>query len=447
MFKKILIANRGEIAIRVIRACQELGIKTVAIYSEADRDSLHVQIADEAVCVGSPLASQSYLNIPNIISAALITNAEAIHPGYGFLAESARFAEICEEHGLVFIGPSKETIEKLGDKSGAKRIMKEAGVPLIPGSNGLIEDEKQALKISKEIGFPILIKATAGGGGKGMRVAYYPEDLIQNLRVAKMEAEKAFGNPGVYIEKYIEEPRHVEIQILGDKYGNIISLGERDCSIQRRHQKLIEESPSPVVDQRLREAMSRAAIKGAHKVGYVGPGTFEFLLDKNGHFYFMEVNTRIQVEHTVSEMATGIDLVKWQILISEGEKINFKDVSIRGHTIECRINAEDPFNDFAPSSGKIVKFIPPGGPFVRVDTHLYEGYTIPPFYDSLLAKVIVWGKDRGEAIERMKRALREFIIVGVKTTIPLHLKILENSFFVKGQFSTDFLQRRILIEE
>ncbi|MGB9857070.1 MAG: acetyl-CoA carboxylase biotin carboxylase subunit [Dictyoglomaceae bacterium] len=447
MFKKILIANRGEIAVRVIRACQELGIKTVAVYSEADKDSLHVQMADEAICIGPPPSSQSYLNIPNIISAALITNAEAIHPGYGFLAESARFAEICEEHGLVFIGPSKETIEKLGDKARAKKIMKEAGVPLIPGSNGLVEDEKQALKIAKEIGFPVLIKATAGGGGKGMRIAHHPEDLIQNLRLAKMEAEKAFGNPGVYIEKYIEEPRHVEIQILGDKHGNIISLGERDCSIQRRHQKLIEESPSPAVDQKLREAMSKAAIKGAYRVGYVGPGTFEFLLDKNGHFYFMEVNTRIQVEHTVTEMATGIDLVKWQILIAAGEKINFKDVSIKGHTIECRINAEDPFDDFSPSTGKITKFIPPGGPFVRVDTHLYEGYTIPPFYDSLLAKVIVWGRDREEAIERMKRALKEFVIVGVKTTIPLYLKILDNSFFVKGQFYTNFLQRRILVEE
>ncbi|PMQ01089.1 MAG: acetyl-CoA carboxylase biotin carboxylase subunit [Dictyoglomus sp. NZ13-RE01] len=447
MFKKILIANRGEIAVRIIRACQELGIKTVAVYSEADKDSLHVQMADEAVCIGPPPASQSYLNIPNIISAALITNAEAIHPGYGFLAESARFAEICEEHGLVFIGPTKENIEKLGDKAGAKKLMKEAGVPLIPGSDGLIEDEKQALKIAREIGFPVLIKATAGGGGKGMRIAYHPEDLIQNIRLAKMEAEKAFGNPGVYIEKYLEEPRHVEIQILGDKYGNIISLGERDCTVQRRHQKLIEETPSPIVDQKLREAMSKSAIKGALKVGYVGPGTFEFLVDKNGHYYFMEVNTRIQVEHTVTEMATGIDLVKWQILISAGEKINFKDVVIRGHTIECRINAEDPFDDFAPSTGTITKYIPPGGPFVRIDSHLYEGYTIPPFYDSLLAKVIVWGRDRNEAIQRMKRALKEFVISGVKTTIPLHLKILDNNFFIKGQFSTDFLQRRILVEE
>jgi acetyl-CoA carboxylase biotin carboxylase subunit len=447
MFKKILIANRGEIAIRIIRACQELGIKTVAVYSEADKDSLHVQMADEAVCIGPPPSSQSYLNIPNIISAALITNSEAIHPGYGFLAESARFAEICEEHGLVFIGPSKDSIEKLGDKAGAKRLMRDAGVPLIPGSNGIIEDEKQALKIAKEIGFPILIKATAGGGGKGMRIAYTPEELIQNLRLAKMEAEKAFGNPGVYLEKYIEEPRHVEIQILGDKYGNIVSLGERDCSIQRRHQKLLEEAPSPVVDQRLRDAMSRAAIKGAYRVGYVGPGTFEFLLDKDRHFYFMEVNTRIQVEHPVTEMITGVDIVKWQILVSAGEKIDFKDITLRGHTIECRINAEDPFDDFAPSIGKITKFIPPGGPFVRVDTHLYEGYTISPFYDSLIAKVIVWGKDREEAIRRMKRALKEFVIVGVKTTIPLHLKILDDSFFVKGQFHTNFLQRRILSEE
>ncbi|HOP94517.1 MAG TPA: acetyl-CoA carboxylase biotin carboxylase subunit [Dictyoglomaceae bacterium] len=447
MFKKILIANRGEIAVRIIRACRELGIKTVAAYSEADKESLHVYMADEAVCIGPAPASQSYLNIPNIISAALVTNSEAIHPGYGFLAESSRFAEICQDHGIVFIGPKKEVVENLGDKARAKKLMKEAGVPLLPGSDGLIEDEKQTLKIAKEIGFPVLIKATAGGGGKGMRVAYHPEDLIKNIRLAKLEAEKNFGNPGVYIEKFIEEPRHVEIQILGDIYGNIISLGERDCTIQRRYQKLIEESPSPVVDNKLREAMSRTAVKGAYKVGYVGPGTFEFLMDKDGHFYFMEVNTRIQVEHTVTEMVTGVDLVKWQILIAAGEKLDLKNVSIRGNAIECRINAEDPDNGFAPCVGKIEKYIPPGGPFVRIDTHLYEGYEMVPFYDSLLAKVITWGKDREEAISRMKRALTEFVIRGIKTTIPLYLKILENNSFIKGDYSTNFLSRRILVED
>jgi len=387
------------------------------------------------------------LNIPNIISAALVTNSEAIHPGYGFLAESSRFAEICHDHGIVFIGPKKEVVENLGDKARAKKLMKEAGVPLLLGSDGLVEDEKQTLKIAKEIGFPVLIKATAGGGGKGMRVAYHPEDLIKNVRLAKLEAEKNFGNPGVYIEKFIEEPKHVEIQILGDSYGNIISLGERDCTIQRRYQKLIEEAPSPAVDNKLREAMSRTAVKGAYKVGYVGPGTFEFLMDKDGHFYFMEVNTRIQVEHTVTEMVTGVDLVKWQILIAAGEKLDLKNVSIRGHAIECRINAEDPDNGFTPCIGKIEKYIPPGGPFVRVDTHLYEGYEMAPFYDSLLAKVITWGKDREEAIARMKRALTEFVIRGIKTTIPLHLKILENNSFIKGDYSTNFLSRRILVED
>ena len=447
MFKKILIANRGEIAVRIIRACRELGIKTVAVYSEADKESLHVYMADEAVCIGPAPASQSYLNIPNIISAALVTNSEAIHPGYGFLAESSRFAEICHDHGIVFIGPKKEVVENLGDKARAKKLMKEAGVPLLLGSDGLVEDEKQTLKIAKEIGFPVLIKATAGGGGKGMRVAYHPEDLIKNVRLAKLEAEKNLGNPGVYIEKFIEEPKHVEIQILGDSYGNIISLGERDCTIQRRYQKLIEEAPSPAVDNKLREAMSRTAVKGAYKVGYVGPGTFEFLMDKDGHFYFMEVNTRIQVEHTVTEMVTGVDLVKWQILIAAGEKLDLKNVSIRGHAIECRINAEDPDNGFTPCIGKIEKYIPPGGPFVRVDTHLYEGYEMAPFYDSLLAKVITWGKDREEAIARMKRALTEFVIRGIKTTIPLHLKILENNSFIKGDYSTNFLSRRILVED
>jgi len=434
LFNKILIANRGEIALRIIRTCKELGIKTVAVYSEADRYSLHVRFADEAVCIGPGPSKESYLNIPRIIAAAEITNAEAIHPGYGFLAENAMFAEICESSGIKFIGPTPDAIEAMGDKALAKETMRKAGVPVIPGSDGVVETLEQAREIANEIGYPIMLKAAAGGGGKGMRMVRNDEELENAWQTARAEAEAAFGNPAVYIEKFIEKPRHIEIQILADEHGNVIHLGERDCSIQRRHQKLIEESPSPIVTPELREAMGQAAVKGAKSVKYRNAGTIEFLVDKDGNFYFMEMNTRIQVEHPVTEMVYGIDIVREQIRIASGEKLGIKQKQIKpnGHAIECRINAEDPFNGFRPSPGKITALHFPGGFGVRVDSHIYQEYVVPPYYDSMIAKLIVHAKNRDEAIARMLRALDEFVIEGVHTTIPFHIKILNSPQFRSG---------------
>lgn len=434
MFKKILIANRGEIALRIIRTCKELGIKTVAVYSEADRYSLHVRFADEAVCIGPGPSKESYLNIPRIIAAAEITNAEAIHPGYGFLAENAMFAEICESSGIKFIGPTPDAIEAMGDKALAKETMRKAGVPVIPGSDGVVETLEQAREIANEIGYPIMLKAAAGGGGKGMRMVRNNEELENAWQTARAEAEAAFGNPAVYIEKFIEKPRHIEIQILADEHGNVIHLGERDCSIQRRHQKLIEESPSPIVTPELREAMGQAAVKGAKSVKYRNAGTIEFLVDKDGNFYFMEMNTRIQVEHPVTEMVYGIDIVREQIRIASGEKLGIKQKQIKpnGHAIECRINAEDPFNGFRPSPGKITALHFPGGFGVRVDSHIYQEYVVPPYYDSMIAKLIVHAKNRDEAIARMLRALDEFVIEGIHTTVPFHIKILNSPQFRSG---------------
>ncbi|MCU6598990.1 acetyl-CoA carboxylase biotin carboxylase subunit [Peribacillus frigoritolerans] len=442
MFKKILIANRGEIAVRVIRACKEMGISTVAVFSEADREALHVQLADEAYCIGSTASAESYLNISNVISIALLTNADAIHPGYGFLAENATFAEICSDCNITFIGPEAEAINKMGDKAVARDTMNKVGVPTVPGTDGLIEDVEEAVAIATEIGFPVIVKATAGGGGKGMRVAEDEADLRNAIRQAQKEAETAFGNAGVYLEKYIEEPRHIEIQIIGDKQGNVVYLGERDCSIQRRHQKLVEEAPSPALEVEIREQMGSAAIAAAKAVNYHGAGTVEFLLDKNGYFYFMEMNTRIQVEHPVTEMITGVDLIKEQISVAAGNPLSIEqlDIKINGWAIECRINAENPAKNFMPSPGKVEMYLPPGGYGVRVDSAVYPGCEISPFYDSMVAKVIVWGQDREEALQRMKRALDEFIITGIKTTIPFHQKLLENESFVKGQFNTSFLE-------
>lgn len=442
MLKKVLIANRGEIAVRIIRACKEMGISTVAVYSEADREALHVKMADEAYCIGPTTSAKSYLNIGNIISVALLTNSDAIHPGYGFLAENANFAEMCSDNNISFIGPEAEAIRKMGDKAVARDTMKRVGVPTVPGTDGLIQDLEEAVTIAKEIGFPVIVKATAGGGGKGMRVAEDEEELRKAIRQAQKEAETAFGNAGVYLEKYIEEPRHVEIQIIGDKLGNVVYLGERDCSIQRRHQKLVEEAPSPALEQEIREQMGFAAIAAAKAVHYHGAGTVEFLLDKNGHFYFMEMNTRIQVEHPVTEMISGIDLIKEQILVAAGYPLSFgqAEIKINGWAIECRINAENPAKNFMPSPGKVEMYLPPGGYGVRVDSAVYPGCEISPFYDSMVAKVIVWGKDREEAIGRMKRALDEFVISGIKTTIPFHQKLLEHESFVKGQFNTKFLE-------
>lgn len=441
MFRKILIANRGEIALRVIRACRELGIRTVAVYSEIDTDSLHVKYADEEVCIGPPEPVKSYLSIPAIISAAEITDAEAIHPGYGFLAENAHFAEVCAECNIKFIGPSPDCIRKMGEKSVAKEIMRKAGLPIIPGSEGIVKDEKEAIKIAKNIGYPVIVKAAAGGGGRGMRIAHTDVSLANAFLTAKAEAEASFGNSDVYIEKYIEEPRHIEFQIAGDEHGNIVQLGERDCTIQRRHQKLIEESPSPSLSENLREHMARSVLRGAKSVDYTSLGTIEFLVDKDNKFYFMEVNTRVQVEHPVTELTTGIDLVKEQILISAGEKLSMpkKDLRLRGHAIECRINAEDPDRDFLPCPGKITVFHVPGGPGVRVDTHVYSEYNISSYYDSMIAKLIVHGKDRSEAIARMERALDEFVIEGIKTTIPFHKKILANPMFKRGEIHTEFI--------
>lgn len=449
MFSKILIANRGEIALRIIRACRELGIRTVAVFSEADRSSLHVRLADEAICIGQTASSSSYLNIPAIISAAEITDVEAIHPGYGFLAENPHFAEICESCKITFIGPTPENIRLMGDKMAARSTMQKAGLPIVPGSISVVKNKEEALKTAKAIGYPVIIKAAAGGGGKGMRICHNDLTLVSSLMTAQAEAEANFGSSNVYIEKYIDKPRHIEIQILGDKFGHLMHLGERDCSIQRRHQKLLEESPSPVVDNKLRRRLGEMALKGAKTVNYVSAGTIEFLLDSNHNFYFMEMNTRIQVEHPVTEMVTGIDLIKEQLKVAAGEKLKFQqdDIQIKGASMECRINAEDYENNFMPSPGKIEQLILPGGPGVRLDTHIYAGYEISPFYDSLVAKLIVHGKNRQEAIKIMQRALNEFYIAPIKTTIPFHLRLMENPSFLKGDISTHFVQEMLKGEQ
>ncbi|AMA72514.1 MULTISPECIES: acetyl-CoA carboxylase biotin carboxylase subunit [Aneurinibacillus] len=442
MFKKVLIANRGEIAVRVIRACHELGIQTVAVYSTADKDALHVRLADEAYCIGPTASKDSYLNMTNLMSVATKAGVDAIHPGYGFLAENADFAEICAACNITFIGPDPQAIVKMGDKNVARETMKNAGVPIVPGSDGLIEDIEEAVRVAEEAGYPVIIKATAGGGGKGMRVARSKEELIASVRQAQQEAKSAFGNPGVYLEKYLEDTRHIEIQIMADKHGNVCHLGERDCSIQRRHQKLVEEAPSPALDEETRQQMGSAAVAAAKAVNYHGAGTVEFLLDKDGRFYFMEMNTRIQVEHPVTELITGIDLIKEQIMVAAGYPLSFKqeDVKINGWAIECRINAENPAKKFMPSPGTIKFYLPPGGFGVRVDSAVYQGYQITPFYDSMVAKIITWGKDRNDAIQRMKRALSEMVIEGVHTTVPFHLKLLEHEMFVEGNFNTKFLE-------
>jgi acetyl-CoA carboxylase, biotin carboxylase subunit len=442
MFKKVLIANRGEIACRVIWACRELGIKTVAVHSEADRDALHVRFADEAVCIGPPPSAQSYLNIPQIIAAAEITNVDAIHPGYGFLSENPHFAEVCRECNITFIGPSPEVIRMMGDKSEARRTMKDAGAPVTPGSEGLIEDEETAIEEAGRIGYPVLIKATAGGGGRGMRVANNRDDVLKAYNMARAEAEAAFKNSGVYLEKYIANPRHIEIQVLADNHGNVVHLGERECSIQRRHQKLIEESPSPAVDYELRQEMGRVAVDVCKRIGYNNAGTIEFLLDEDGSFYFMEMNTRIQVEHPVTEMVTITDLVAAQIRIAAGEELNYTQDQLIfvGHAIECRVNAEDP-KTFTPSPGRITTLNLPSGAGVRVDTAIYDGYFVPPYYDSLIAKVIVHSRTRERAIARMRRALESMVVEGIKTTIPLHLKILNDPDFIAGNISTRFMDR------
>ncbi|MEO0942937.1 MAG: acetyl-CoA carboxylase biotin carboxylase subunit [Cyanobacteria bacterium J06642_12] len=444
--KKLLIANRGEIALRIIRSCAELGISTVAVYSTADRDSLHVQLANEAICVGDPPSNRSYLNVPNIISAALTTGADAIHPGYGFLAENAKFAEMCADHNLVFVGPSPDSIRKMGDKATARATMQAAKVPTVPGSEGLIETDEEAIATAEQIGYPVMIKATAGGGGRGMRLARQPEDLLEMMRTAQGEAEAAFGDGGVYIEKFVENPRHIEFQILADSYGNVVHLHERDCSIQRRHQKLLEEAPSPALTSELRTAMGTAAVRVAKTIGYIGAGTVEFLVDSSGGFYFMEMNTRIQVEHPVTEAITGIDLIASQLQIAQGDPLGKeqKDIPLLGHAIECRINAEDPDKDFRPNPGKINAYLPPGGPGVRMDSHIYTDYSIPPYYDSLIGKLIVWGPDRESAILRMKRARGEFAITGVSTTIGFHQRILENPAFLAAEVYTNFIQEHML---
>ncbi len=449
MFKKILIANRGEIALRIIRACKEMGIKTVAIHSEIDKDCLHVRNADESVCVGSAESTGSYLNIPNIISAAEISGADAIHPGYGFLAENDYFAEVCESCGVKFIGPSKEVILSMGDKAQARRTIKKAGVTIIPGSEGVISRLEDAVRICDKVKYPVVIKASAGGGGRGMRVVHNKEALENLILTAQNEAKAAFGKADVYLEKYIEEPRHIEFQILGDHKGDVIYLPERDCSIQRRHQKLIEETPSPSVSEKLRKKMGKAACRVAKTVKYVTAGTVEFLVDKKDNFYFMEMNTRIQVEHPITEQVTGLDLIKEQIRLADGGTLNIDqdDIQIRGHALECRINAEDPNKDFIPAPGQVTQFIPPGGLGVRVDTHLYSGYNVPTYYDSLIAKLITYGHNRQESIEHMQRALDEFVIEGIKTTIPFHQKVLNNAFFRKGEVYTNFIQRRLLGEK
>jgi acetyl-CoA carboxylase biotin carboxylase subunit len=442
MFKKILIANRGEVALRIIYACRELGIKTVAVYSEADENQLHVKFADEDVCIGPPRSADSYLNVPAVISAAEITGADAIHPGYGFLSESAYLAEVCEACHIKFIGPDPQVIRLMGDKARARRVMKKAGVPILPGSDGPIDNEERALKLAKEIGFPVIVKATAGGGGRGMRIVRAPAELSHAVKTAQREAEAAFGVGDVYIEKYVESPRHIEFQVLGDHHGAVVHLGERECSIQRRHQKLVEESPSPALSEKMRRKMGQIVIDAAKAVQYTNAGTFEFLMDPEGRFYFMEANTRLQVEHPVTEMVTGIDIVKAQIRIAAGERLGFKqsDVVFTGHSIECRINAEDP-ETFVPSPGLIHVFSVPGGPGVRVETFAHSDCTISPYYDSMIAKLIVHGRDRAEAIARMKRTLEMTTIEGIKTTIPLHLRILADPEFVAGKLSTSFMER------
>jgi acetyl-CoA carboxylase biotin carboxylase subunit len=443
MFTKVLIANRGEIALRVIRACRELGIATVAVYSEADRESLHVRFADDDVCIGPPPSRLSYLRIPGIIAAAEITGADAIHPGYGFLAENAAFAETCQASGIAFIGPTADQIRLMGDKAAARKLAQELGIPVVPGSPGPVEDPDDAVKIARDIGFPVIIKAAAGGGGKGMRVAADAEAFVQAFGMARNEALAAFGNAEVYVEKFLARPRHVEIQVMGDRHGKVMHMGERDCSIQRRHQKLIEEAPSPALTDELRQQMGEAAVRAAQHIGYLGAGTIEFLLDEDGHFYFMEMNTRIQVEHPVTEMVTAFDLVKEQIRVAAGAPLSFKmnGGRLRGHAIECRVNAEDPSRNFQPAPGTITAYHPPGGPGVRVDTHIYAGYTVPPYYDSLIAKVIVQGNSREEALARMSQALDSFIVEGVPTTIPFRRRVIHHPDFVAGRVDTRFLER------
>ncbi|WP_227765993.1 acetyl-CoA carboxylase biotin carboxylase subunit [Zhaonella formicivorans] len=445
MFKKVLVANRGEIALRVIRACQEMDIKTVAIYSEADKNSAHVQLADEAICIGPAQSNRSYLNIPSVISAAQVTGADAIHPGYGFLAENANFAEMCATSNITFIGPPPMAMETMGSKAKARETMIKAGVPVVPGSEGIVTSEDEALQIAAQIGYPVMVKASAGGGGRGMRTAQDEAGLKQALQMAQREAEAAFGDSQVYLEKFIEEPRHIEIQILADRYGNTVYLGERDCSVQRRHQKILEEAPSLAVTPELRRKMGEVAVRAAQAVKYHSAGTIEFLLDKYGNFYFMEMNTRIQVEHPVTEMITGIDLVKEQIRIAFGEELGYRqqDIKFNGWAMECRINAEDPDHDFRPSPGTISALHIPGGFGVRVDSAVYQGYQIPPYYDSMIGKLIVWAPDREQAIKKMRRALKEFKIEGVKTTIPFHLKVLDNPYFQKGEVFTNFIQTRM----
>jgi acetyl-CoA carboxylase biotin carboxylase subunit len=447
MIKKVLIANRGEIAVRIIRACKELNIETVAVYSEGDKEALHVRMADESYCIGPTASKDSYLNFTNIMSVATLTGVDAIHPGYGFLAENADFAEICGECNITFIGPSPDAINKMGTKDVARATMQEAGVPIVPGSDGIIKDINHATKVAEQIGYPVIIKATAGGGGKGIRIARNEQELVKGINITQQEAATAFGNPGVYLEKFIEDFRHVEIQVLGDNFGNVIHLGERDCTIQRRLQKLLEETPSPALDPQKREEMGQAAVKAAMAVNYTGAGTIEFIFDHNtGDFYFMEMNTRIQVEHPVTEMVTGIDLIKEQIQVAAGKPVSVKqeDVTFNGWSIECRINAENPEKNFMPSPGKIGMYLAPGGLGVRVDSAAYPGYSIPPYYDSMIAKVITYGNTRQEAINRMKRALSEFIIEGINTTIPFHLRLLEHEQFVNGDFNTKFLEQHDL---
>ncbi|SDQ51499.1 acetyl-CoA carboxylase biotin carboxylase subunit [Virgibacillus salinus] len=450
MIKKLLIANRGEIAVRIIRACKEMEIETVAVYSEADKEALHVQLADEAYCIGPTLSKDSYLNFTNIMSVATLTEVDAIHPGYGFLAENADFAEICKACNIKFVGPTAQAIQKMGIKDVARETMKAANVPIVPGSEGIIENEEEAIKIANEIGYPVIIKATAGGGGKGIRIAKSEEDLIKGIRVTQKEAETAFGNPGVYIEKFIEDFRHVEIQVLADQHGNVVHLGERDCTIQRRLQKLIEETPSPAITPEIRSKMGEASVKAAKAVDYVGAGTIEYIFDRTSQsFYFMEMNTRIQVEHPVTEMVTGVDLIKEQIRIANNEKLSFEqdEIEFDGWAIECRINAENPFKNFMPSPGRIEMYLPPGGLGVRIDSAAYPGYSIPPFYDSMIAKLITYGPTRQEAINRMKRSLDEFVVEGVDTTIPFHRLIMDNDVFVKGDFNTNFLEDNPIVQK
>ncbi|NFV14300.1 acetyl-CoA carboxylase biotin carboxylase subunit [Clostridium sp. FAM 1755] len=445
MFKKILVANRGEIAVRIIRACREMGVETVAIYSEADKDALHVQLADEAVCIGPPSSKDSYLNMYNIISATVLTGSQAIHPGFGFLSENSKFANMCKDCNIVFIGPDSDTIDKMGNKSNARDVMIKAGVPVIPGSNGVINDEEEALNIAEEIGYPVIVKASAGGGGRGIRIVHSKENMIKAFNTAKSEAKGSFGDDSMYIEKFIKNPRHIEFQILGDNYGNIVHLGERDCSLQRRNQKVLEEAPSPSMNEELRRKMGEAAIKAANAVGYKNAGTIEFLLDEDGSFYFMEMNTRIQVEHPITEMVTGIDILKEQIKIAYGEKLDIvqENIKIQGHAIECRINAEDYKNGFRPCPGKVENLYTPGGLGVRLDSSVYSGYTIPPYYDSMIGKLIAYGRDREEAIQIMKRALGEFIIEGVNTNIDFQFIILEDENFIKGEYTTKYIEKML----